>query len=104
MRSWRDKAGSSCFSTARRTWWKVHPGFFSQLLSFSGQEQKADHAQDQVSHQRPIASDLEVAHADLALAVLEDAFDMPAAESNVQQDLEGRVAGRIGKEVLHLTR
>ena len=57
-------SGSSCASTTHLTWDGLHHGFFSpQAVGFFHKKQEADHAQDHMSHNRPIISDLKVVEA-----------------------------------------
>ena len=103
VRSRGDISGSSCASTANRTWWALHHRFFFPKPSgLPGQEQQAHHAQDQMAHQGKIAADLEVVKAHLHLGVPVDLLDVAAAESQMQKKARVGVFGRVGQEVFDL--
>jgi len=87
---------------ASRTWHTVNSGFFPPVGQPElRQEQMTDARQDQVTHDRAILPHLEVVHAQLRLTVLEQPFDMPAAEGHQQLNLQGRCLGGVAQEELH---
>src|SRR5208283_3976039 len=105
--SWRRRSrlgmcGSSCTSTALRTWQMVHKEFFLKPLRFRREKKKADHAQDEVAHNRAIATDLEMVHADFTFPVLKHPLDVPAIKRHMQHHFGRGVRGRVGEEVLDL--
>ncbi len=90
---------------AVRNWQRVRSGFFSPMLQTElGQEQMADAGQNQMPTNGEILADLEVVHAQLALAVFENSLDAPAAVGHQQQDLQRNGLRSIGEEELHLVR
>ena len=74
---------------ASRTWLSVIDGFFPpKLLGLAGQEEMADHADVEVAHHGLIVADLKMREAQFAFLVLQNAFDGPAGETNVQPGFE----------------
>ncbi|MEK7732021.1 MAG: hypothetical protein AAB363_09230, partial [Planctomycetota bacterium] len=67
----------------------MRSGFFFRVRQTElGEEQMADAGEDQMPTNGEVPADLEVVHAQLALAVLEQALDAPAAVGYQQQDLQ----------------
>ncbi len=94
--------GSSCTSTASRTWQIVQAGFFfPELLCLLDEEQQAGHRQDQMTHDRHVSADFELVHSQLAFGVLEEPFDVTAAARDEEQGFDGGVLGGVGEEVFH---
>ena len=71
-------------------------------LGCAHEEEETQHAQDKVTLDGAVLTDLEMVHADFTFAILEHPFDVPAAEGHVQQYFERRVRGRVGKKVFQL--
>lgn len=69
-------------------------------LTVFGQEQMRNASEDQMALDRSEEPHLEMAHAQLALAVLEQPFDVPATEAHQQQHLQGRCGRRVADEEL----
>src|SRR5580698_2312743 len=90
---------------ASRTWQSVMAGFFPpEPLGLAGQEQMTDQRDREVPHQSLILADFEMGEAQLALLVLQGAFDGPTREGNVQPSCELVVEWIPDQEPLLLVR
>jgi len=95
--------GSTCSSTAKRTWQIVQSGFFSpQTLRLFGEKQHAHHAEDQMALQGDVPPHLEVVHTDLPFTLFEQPLDRRPAKCDMQQGFNGRIRRGIGQEILCL--
>jgi len=104
LRGVRGRASIKALAAAR-TWHRVISGFFPpQPLGLAGQEKMADLSDRQVSHDGVVLADLEVAHAQFVLLVLQAALDGPAGEGDMQNGFERRARRGIGEEVFFLAR
>src|SRR6516164_1119110 len=104
---WRDDNPEPWIRAATAVWsWQtVSSGFFPRpFLPHPGQEQVAHATEDQVTFQAQVPSPLILIQPDLALLILEAAFDSPSRESNDQQSVNARARRCIADEELHLLR
>src|SRR6516225_1365606 len=89
-------------ATAVWSWQTVSSGFFPRPFQpHSRQEQVAHTTEDQVTFQAQVPSPLILIQSNLALLILEAAFDPPARESNQQESVNARSGRCIADEELH---